>query len=370
MSKLKTGPSIYIPTDKNIFDALQHKKVTHSELVSFLRGRGILVSSGASKDALIEKISSLTLSYSDFNWIGKLLENPNRKDKTTHSKLKGEIEDAQIQAACASVKANLTAVGDDSVKVTKRGDTTTLTVSYVDHDFTKTEMRQRTLKTCEIKLEKGKDGIVMKLPSTKKAKEVSETFKKAVQAQVVKDTGKELEEFSISLQSLTDAACRSEFFDSLIRNVPDFEFDNVSSVDVYHLVQEEKDELDEDDTVEARLASYINKAALAGEGVLDSTEFKQLHKRGFYIYKIIWTAINNVHEGPKVEFEARFGRPDSCTEFMYTVRGVYPYNSRTLEYNVTRKAATPHENEKYSVSLRYASEKALTKAIEAYGKKE
>lgn len=369
MSKLKTGPSIYIPTDKNIFDALQHKKVTHSELVSFLRGRGIWVSSSTSKDALVEKISSLTLSHSDFNWIGKLLENPNRKDKTTHSKLKGEIEDAQIQAACSAVKANLTAIGDDSVKVTKNGDTTTLTVSYVDHDFTKTEMRQRTLKTCEIKLEKGKDGVVMKLPSTKKAKEVSETLKKAVQAQVVKDTGNELEEFSISLQSITDAACRSEFFDSLIRGVPDFEFDNVSSVDVYHLEQEEKDELDEDDTVEARLASYINKAALAGEGVLDSTEFKQLHRRGFYIYKIIWTAIDKTHEGPKVEFEARFGQPDLCTEFMYTVRGLYPYNSRTLEYNVTRKAATPYENEKYNVNLRDASEKALARAIEAYDKK-
>jgi hypothetical protein len=341
-------------------------------LASFLRGRGILVSNSTSKDALVEKISSLTLSHSDFNWIGKLLENPNRKDKTTHSKLKGEIEDEQIQAACSAVKANLTALGDDSVKVTKSSDTTTLTVNYIEHDFRKTEMRQRTLKTCEIKLERDKDGVVMKLPSTKKAKEVSETLKKAVQAQVVKDTGNELEEFSISLQSITDAAFRSKFFDNLIRDVPGFEFDNVSSVDVYHLEQVEKDEFgedDEDDTVEARLASYINKAALAGEGVLDSTEFKQLHNRGFYIYKIIWTAINKSHEGPKVEFEARFGRPDLCTEFMYTVRGIYPYNSRTLEHNVTRKAATPYENEKYNVNLRDASEKALAKTLNLYKKK-
>ncbi len=368
MSKLNTGPSIYIPTDKNIFDALQHKKVTQNELVLFLRSRGLLVSSSTSKQALIEKVSSLPLSHSDFDWIGKLLENPNRKDKTTHSNLKGEIEDEQIKAACSAVKANLTASGDDSVKVTKRGDKTTLTITYVDHDFTKTEMRQRTLKTCAIELEKGKDGLLMKLPSTKKAKEISEQLKLAVQAQVTKDTGKELVELSVSLQSITDAACRSEFFDHLIRNVPGFEFDNVSNVDVYHLNQEEKDEFDEDDTAEARLASYINKAALAGEGVLDSTEFKQLHKRGFYIYKIIWTAFDNVHEGPKVEFEARFGNPSKCTEFMYTVRGLYPYNSRTLEYNVTRKAATAYENDKYNVNLRAASEKALNKVIQIYDK--
>ncbi len=47
MSKVNAGPSIYIPTDKNIFDALQHKKVTQGELVIFLRKRGILVALGA-----------------------------------------------------------------------------------------------------------------------------------------------------------------------------------------------------------------------------------------------------------------------------------------------------------------------------------
>jgi hypothetical protein len=185
MSKVNAGPSIYIPTDKNIFDALQHKKVTQGELVTFLRKRGILVALGASKQELIEKICSLTLSYADIKWIGRLLENPNRKDKTTHSNLKGDVEEKQITGACSVVKANLSAHGDDSVKVTKSGNKTTLTVTYVDQDFTKTELRQRTVKTCEIQIEKGKDGVVMKLPSTKKAKEISEQLKTALKAQVI-----------------------------------------------------------------------------------------------------------------------------------------------------------------------------------------
>lgn len=368
MSKSITGPSIYVPTDKNIFDALQHKKVTLSELVYFLRKRGIIVSNQSSKQRLIEKISSLTLGYSDFCWIGKLLENPNRKDKTTHSKLNGEVLDNQIQSACAVVKANLNSLSDDSVKITKKGSCTTLTVTYVDHDFTKTEMRQRTLKTCEIELENSDSGVVIKFPSTKKAKDVSNSLKLAMQAEVTKDKGHELEEFSISLLSITDAAVRSKFFDVLIRNIPGFEFDNVSSVDVYHLDENEKDEFDEDDGASSRFASYINKAALAGEGVLDSTEFSQLHTRGFYIYKIIWTSIDTKNEGPKVEFEARFGKPDSCTDFMYTVRGTYPFNDRTLAHNITRKAATPHENGKYNASIRVASEKALEDTLRAYNK--
>ncbi|EPQ9997615.1 hypothetical protein ACUYPW_003343 [Vibrio vulnificus] len=365
MSK-SAGPSIYIPTDKNIFDALQHKKVTQGELVSFLRDRGILVSSKAPKQQLIEKISSLTLSYSDSNWIGRLLENPNRKEKTTHTKLKGKVEDSQIKDACSVVKSNLTTLGDDSVKISKSGGKTTLTVTYVDHDFTKTEMRQRTIKTCEIQIEHDDDGVVMKLPSNKKAKEVSEQLKVALKAKVNDASGDELEESSISLETIADAKARSTFFDYLINNIDGFEFDTVTSVDVYHFEQEVLDEFDEEDS-EAKLASYINKAALAGAGVLESNEFGQLHSQGFYIYRIIWTAIDTKTEGPKVEFEAEFGKPDSCDDFKYSVRGVYPYNERIDDFYVTRKPATPYENEQYSLKLRGASEEAFKAALSAYG---
>lgn len=365
MSK-NSGPSIYIPTDKNIFDALQHKKVTQGELVSFLRTRGILVSDKASKQQLIEKISSMTLSYMDFNWIGRLLENPNRKEKSTHTKLKGRVEDNQIKDACKVVKNNLTTLGDDSVKVSKSGDKTTLTVTYVDHDFTKTEMRQRTIKTCEIQIEHDKDGVVMKLPSNKKAKEVSEQLKVALKAKVNDASGDELEEFSISLETIADAEARSAFFDHLINHIDGFEFDTVTSVDVYHFEQDVLDEFDEEDS-EAKLASYINKAALAGAGVLESNEFGQLHNQGFYIYRIIWTAIDTKTDGPKVEFEAQFGKPDSCTDFKYSVRGVYPYNERFDSFYVTKKPASPYENDQYNVKLRDASEGALKAALNAYG---
>lgn len=366
MSKVNSGPSIYIPTDKNIFDALQHKKITQAELVLFLRRRGILVSCNTSKQELIEKICSMTLSYSDFNWIAKQLENPNKKDKTTHAKLNGLVDIEQVRNACSVIKANLTAQSDDSVKLTKSGDKTTFKVTYVDHDFTKTELRQRTIKTCEIEIEQGADGVVMKLPSTKKAKEVSEKLKIALMAQV-SEKGNKLEEHLISLDAISDPMLRSRFFDYLIRSLDGLEFENVSSVDVYHFEHERRDEFDEDDETESRLASYINKAALAGEGVLESTEFKQLHKQGFYIYKIIWTSVDLSFGGPKVEFEARFGEPCLCRDFMYTVRGIYPFNDKTSEHNVTRRSATPYENDKYNIKLRDASEKALQKVIDEYG---
>jgi len=360
------GPSIYIPTDKNIFDALQHKKVTQSELVTFLRKRGALVSKSIEKQKLVEKISALTLSYSDFQWLCRLLENPNRKDKTTHSTLRGNIGSQQIKAACETIKNNILAGDNESAIISKTNNTTAIKLTYVDQDFTKTELRQRTVKTCEIKLEESSDGIIMKHPSTKKAKEISQRLK-TVLSSYAQQKGEELQELSISLETIASASLRSKFFDELIRNIEGLEFDTVTSVDVYHFESEKLSDFDDDDTSDSRLAAYINKAALAGAGVLESSEFNELHDRGFYIYKIVWTSIDPAADGPKVEFETQFGNPSSCTDFMYTVRGIYPFNERTSKYNVTRRAAIPAENDKYNSKLRGASEKALQEVSKEYG---
>lgn len=360
------GPSIYIPTDKNIYDALKHKKVTQAELVGFLRRRGVLVSKSASKDVLVEKISTLTLDHADFNWLGKLLENPNRKDKTTHTQLKGKLTPEQINKACQTVKQNIAAVDGDSVKVTKKGGNTTLTVTYVDVDFTKTEMRQRTLKTCEIALEQRDDGVVIKMPSTKKATELSRQLKTVLCAQAPKE--EPLDEINISLEGIIEPKARSGFFDTLIRNIEGYDFDTVTSVNVYHLVEELDEEDDEEDGIaDARLASYINKAVLAGEGVLESQEFSQLHARGFYIYRIIWKVTSKLQGGEKVEFEAQFGAPDACTEFKYTTRSIYNFNENTGMHNISRRAATPKENDSYDSLLRDASERALSTVKKQYG---
>jgi hypothetical protein len=362
-----SGPSIYVPTDKNIYDALKHKKITVSELIIFLRGRGVFVSNNIDKDKLIEKISSLTFGYKDFQWICSVLENPNRKVNTTHKELKGNVKDAQIKAACEVVKSNLVVLSDDSVKITKSGNTTTMTVTYLDQDFTKTELRQRVIKTCEIKLENSDDGVAIKLPSSKKAKDVTEQIQRALSVQVKTSDGEDLKEHSISLESVANAKLRSGFFDLLTKNIEDFEFETVTNVDIYHFDQEKGDEFESNEEGdEARLASYINKAALNGAGVLESKEFQQLHKQGFFIYRIIWTAFDLSREGPKVEFEAKFGNPSLCTDFMYTVRSIYQWNPRTSGYNVTRRAALPYENDKYNSKLREASEKVLKEIMKEY----
>ena len=355
----KSGPSIYIPSDKNIYDALQHKKIGHSEVLRFLRNRGIIVSKSLDKGDLSRLIAGLTFDYSDYLHITKLLENPNRKDKTTKTTVKATSDNDQLAKICQQLSRS--ASEDESYKVIKRENSTILEVTYTDVDFTKTELRQRTVKKCEIELHAIGDEVSFRMPATKKGQEVS----KKIQSSLAKAIGKELEEEAISLENITAPDARSLFFDQLIKTIPGYKLDTVSSVNIYNEV-DNLDEIHDDDDSTPDYAVYIKKAALAGGGVLDSAEFSQMHSRGFFIGKIIWTVIDKDLGGDKVELEAQFGKPSSCTDFKYLVRKIYSYNERTRDHNKSCRPPSRLETDVMNKGLETAAKMSFDKILSSY----
>lgn len=356
----KSGPSIYIPSDKNIFDALQHKKIGHSEVIRFLRDRGIIVSQGLDKGDLSKIIAGLTFDFNDYIHITKLLENPNRKEKTTRTTVKATSSNEQLAEACQKISKS--EAGDESYKVVKKENSTILVVTYTDVDFTKTELRQRTLKKCEVELHAEGDEVTVRMPATKKGKEISERIKSSL-ASII---GEELEEEVISLESITHAEARSLFFDELIKSIPGYELEDVSSVDVYHEIDNLDGNGDDEEDSSASFAGFIRKAALAGGSVLESTEFNRLHSREFFISKIIWTVVDTLPGGDKVELEAQFGTPSSCTDFKYLVRGVYNYNERTQDHNATKRTPSRVETDTFNKKLEKAAKNSFDKIMNTY----
>lgn len=354
------SPSIYVPTDKNIFDAIQHKKVTHSSLLEFLRRRGLFCSNSSDKHSLSSRVSRLTFDYENYLDICKLLENPNKREKSTQSTIKTEATVLDITKACKSVVNDaLENELNDSYRVVQEKGTTKLVVDYTEIDFTKTELNQKSRKSVEIEVTTEGGEVKFRLPANKKAKEIASRVKDSLS----EIKGEELVEEVISLEHIADAAARSYFFEQMLRAVNGYEFDTVSSVDVYHDI----DSLTDDDSDEHNhYAGYINKAVLAGSGVLESAEFNQLHKRGFFIYKLVWTAIDRADDGDKVELEAMFGHPSSCTDFKYLARGVYNFKDSLKEHNVTRRVATPKETRELNRLLEKAAQIAYEKVIEKY----
>ncbi|MBR9881253.1 MAG: hypothetical protein GYB17_17375 [Gammaproteobacteria bacterium] len=359
----KSGPSIYIPSDKNIFDALQHKKIRHCDVQKFLRSRGIIVSPSLGKSDLSKFVAGLTFDYHDYVYITKLLENPNRKEKTTRTTVKAASNNEQLVEACQ--KITKPDGGGESYKVVRKGDSTVLVVTYTEVDFTKTELRQKTLKKCEIELHPDGDEVAVRMPATKKGRELAERIKSSLSDVI----GEELEEEVISLESIAIPEARSLFFDELIKSIPGYELEDVSSVDVFHEIDNlEDDEDDDGDENESStsFAGFISKAALAGGGVLESAEFNQLHSRGFFISKIIWTVIDILPGGDKVELEAQFGQPSSCSDFKYLVRGVYNYNDRTQVHNATKRTPSRVETSAFNEKLEKAAKIAFDKVAGIY----
>lgn len=357
--KTNIGPSLYIPTDKNIFDALLHKKVTFKKLQEFLLMRGILISDQLSKEEVSRMISQLIFDFHDYTKLKELLENTNRKEKQKTITLKIKSTDDEVTNICNKVVAdNINSYNNDSYKVIRRNNSTLLRVLYTEIDFTKTELRQRTSKTCDIILETTKTEVLIHQPATKKGSEIVSliinSFKKNKQSDIIEE--------KISLETITSPEKRSEFFHCLIQSVNGYELEDVTNIDVHHSIDTLSVDLDEEDNL-SNLTGSIKKAALTGDGVHLSKELQQLHKKGFFISKIVWKSKGNLYKGNIVEFEVMFGNASSCTDFKYLIRGVYDFNDRNGRNNTTRRNATRYELDVLNKKIVEASKYSYLKLV-------
>mgnify|MGYP000049335930 CR=1 FL=1 len=203
------------------------------------------------------------------------------------------------------------------------------------------------------------------MPATKKGREIADKVKLSLS----KIVGEELEEEVISLENFVLPEARSLFFDELIKSISGYRLENVSSVDVYHKIDNLEDSLDEENEDEDESSSYagfIRKAALAGGGVLESAEFNQLHSSGFFICKIVWTVVDELPGGDIVELEAQFGTPSSCTDFKYLVRGVRSFNERTKTQIITKRPPSRLETNAFNNRLEKAAKLAFDKIMYKY----
>jgi hypothetical protein len=356
--KNKHGSSIYIPSDKNLYDVLQDKRVKQSDALKFLRGRGIFVSSKLNKTELSKIISQLTFDYHDYIFLTKLLENPNRKEKITNTILKTSSNNDEFIKTCQMLQKNNDS--SDSYKVEKRENSVVLIATYIDIDLSRTELKQRTVRKCEIELQADGDNTIVRMPATEKGREITDKFKMLLSE--IKD--EKFEEEMISLENIINPEARSFFFDTLIKSIPGYQFDDVTNVNVCHEIDTLEEE--DDDERSSHIAGFIKNAALTGEGVLVSKEFKQLHSDGFFISKIVWTVIDPLPDGDKIELEAQFGNPKSCTDFKYLVRVVFNYNEKTASHNVSRRSPSRIETDTLNIKLEKAAKIAFNKVIEKY----
>ncbi|YCO05041.1 hypothetical protein ACB087_16265 [Vibrio sp. VNB-15] len=317
MKKIKTGPSLYHVSDKAISDGLE--KVSTIQMVHYLRRKGILVSSEAKKEDLIKYIITFNFGYSDFLWLTTLLEVPNNKIRTEVSKLDIDIDTEKLKTIANKVKKELSS-NDIDCRVIKKDNTVKLEINYISEDLTVSELRQKKPVKSEIEITNNNGSLGFSYGSLVPVKHIKDNLIQRIQSETGKD---DIEPIEVSLQYITSPNVRSEFFINLANNIPGYSFDDILSVDVTKNFNNNDGDSDKKEEAQEGHIAAIRNAALKGVSVTNTPSFEQLHEDGYYIYKIVWSSIEDILDGKKVIFEAQFGDRDKCKDFKYLVKYVY-----------------------------------------------
>ncbi|MGF7712126.1 hypothetical protein AAGN98_24520, partial [Klebsiella pneumoniae] len=89
---------LYFATDKNIYDALHHKRITAAKLHELLLNRGVFLSPELDKEILIEEISKLPHGFNELEHIKKLVKTYDPRESTTREGANKQVISSQADS--------------------------------------------------------------------------------------------------------------------------------------------------------------------------------------------------------------------------------------------------------------------------------
>ncbi len=95
---------LYFATDKNIYDALHHKRITAAKLHELLLNRGVFLSPELDKEILIEEISKLPHGFNELEHIKKLVKTYDPRESTTSVSFQTSTNQAELKSAAEALK--------------------------------------------------------------------------------------------------------------------------------------------------------------------------------------------------------------------------------------------------------------------------
>ncbi|HDU8441701.1 TPA: hypothetical protein SMN10_000192 [Proteus mirabilis] len=346
---------LYSVTDKAIFDALNQNKITNEEMRGLFFRRGILISTQTPRKTLAIDFSKYYHGYKDFQNLSDILGSIGRREKSTNSFIKTNLNKDDIESC----------IKDTLNELNKEGDTTSyfitsnsfeITIKYVKLDYKLSEFRQSSTREANIQVEiLNNNEYLLRCPPNPKAEEFTSILEEKIKEESEGDISTDI----ITLESVKSASERTRFFTKLIKEMKDHDLYDVSDVYISHPIlndlkgedselsnnDDESDNESDNESDIPDLGYHISKASLKGRGILDSEELKDLLDKEFYISRIIWTIKNKkLVDSDLIELEAQFIDSEKCKKFSYLIRGYYQYISIN-EFNKNRKSFN-QENER------------------------
>lgn len=364
MPETTTSRRLFTATDKELFDFLMgsRQQITETAMLASAKERGIFYSHNDTRETLANNLSLLPYDYDSLDNILGRREATARTEKLTSIRLNTKITIEDIKAACADYQTANSA--DEKVTITPHGpDRCTTKVKYTELDYTKTRFLQRRDKEANIEFHIDDDRTTVRIPAIPKAHDILEKIKETLEAKAKQPIPTE----AIEIAHLKTPNARTTFFTTLISTMSGYKMETVTAVNIAQIHQ------DPDDTstqtadekkkqAQSTMLAVVEKVAIQGQGLLASTEYQDLQKKGFYITSIIWRAKLLVPPYDIVELFAGFTQPNKGKGFAYSVRGVSRLHGG--EYTTTLRPLSANERAPYHTLIEQTARHILQTLID------
>lgn len=341
--KNKIGASLYYASDKNIFDALCRSRVNSETIQKMFQTRNILVSKKTERKDLASYFSRLPHDFEDHQSIARSLGVIKRRERLASVEVKLDIAEDQLEKAIKLIKTRLEEEGDVVHKSQDLDNRSVLNIKYSNLDYRRPEFSQVQIRDGELLMIKFDGGY--KIRGT--CNPYINSVRDSLISEMEKQAGESAEQERISLFSITDVTKRSEFFHSLMFDLPGYSVKDVQEVFVYKKrPTSEESETDEGEIADENYDAvdvHVERVLLRGNGVSRSKQLKDLIKRDpsgadepYYMVRVAWTVAEKAGWGNQYEIEARFEDPESCAEFSYMLRSVRKMDVLSGKLNKTK----------------------------------
>jgi hypothetical protein len=208
----------------------------------------------------------------------------------------------------------------ETYKMTKIDENTTrIEVVYDEIDHSKTKLIQKVRNEAYIDIINTGSEVKIRHTANQRVSDIKDDIVECIS----KITKKDIQPVVITFEGIRDTTLRTLFFTKLINSIQGYNLENVSKVKLSSKDSISDDEMEEVEGLEDAATCFIKKASYDGDNLLNSPEYKQLEKKGYFITCIKWVSLEKGKNPNKIEMEALFDQPEKGSGYKYSVKGIY-----------------------------------------------
>lgn len=325
----------FVPDDKDIYDMLKACGTSHDKLWMFARGYGVLFASSEPREPMIDALSRLPVDRRKLEELFQLNSSKDRDEKYSTKNVAVSATLERISGVINTVREGRADEQREEYKIEHPSPgVINIKVGYKEPDYSRAEAIQTREKEVTIQVIQGDGKLKIRHHSNGKAEEVV----REIIAKLELATEAKAPISKLDFSGIKDPRIRTRFFQELSQKLAGHVRQDVPTLKVYRLNRQPAESEDEEE--EKVVVAEVKRMFMSGIDVMQSPEYLELEKRGFFISAISWTSEHQADPREHYEFSAEFTNPEDPLDIKYGCLGKYARSDDgTLKKNRTTLSA-------------------------------